>query len=77
MADFNPLCEYITVSFICPECGQEVKSDAMSVPLPNFAAENNSDSMNYEDYEIVCDNCEHCFQLTIDNAMYGGEVEVE
>lgn len=77
MAYFNPISEFIAVRFACPECGEEVESDAMSVPLPNFAAENNSDSMNYEDYEIVCDNCGHCFQITIYNAMYGGEVEVE
>lgn len=77
MAYFNPICESITVSFTCPECGEEVESDAMGVPSPNFAAENNSDSMNYEDYEIVCGKCGHCFQVTLYNAMYGGEVEVD
>ncbi len=77
MAYFNPICESITVRFTCPECGEEVVSDALGVPSPNFAAENNSDSMNYEDYEIICDNCDHCFQATVYNAMYGGEVEVE
>ena len=65
MAYFNPICESITVRFTCPECGEEVVSDALGVPSPNFAAENNSDSMNYEDYEIICDNCDHCFQATV------------
>ncbi len=77
MAYFNPICESITLRFTCSECGEEVESDALGVPSPNFAAENNSDSMNYEDYEIVCDSCGHCFQATIYNAMYGGEVEVD
>lgn len=77
MAYFNPISEYITVRFTCPECGEEVVSDAMGVPSPNFAAENNSDSMNYEDYEVVCENCDHCFPVTIYNSMYEGEIEVE
>ena len=77
MADFNPIAESITLRFTCPECGEEVESDALGVPSPDFAAENNNDSMNFEVYEIVCDNCNHCFQSTVYNAMYGGEVEVE
>ena len=48
-----------------------------SVPSPDFAAENNSDSMNYEDYEVECENCGRSFQVTVYNSMYDGEVEVE
>lgn len=77
MAYFNPICESIVVRFTCPDCGEEVESDALDVPSPNFAAENNSDSMNYEDFEVVCGRCGHGFEVTIYNAMYGGEVEVE
>ncbi len=77
MADFNPICESITVRFICPECGEEVVSDAMDVPSPDFSAEKNSDSMNYEAFETVCEKCGRTFDVTIYNAMYGGDVEVE
>lgn len=77
MADFNPIAESITLRFTCPECGEDVESEALSVPSPDFAAENNSDSMNYDDYEVVCEHCGRSFQATIYNAMYGGEVEVE
>lgn len=77
MAYFSPLCESITISFRCPNCGEEVVSDSLLVPSPNFAAENNSDSMNYEVEEVICDNCGHECNVTIYNAMYGGEVEVE
>ena len=52
-------------------------SDALWVPSPNFAAENNSDSMNYEEYQVECESCGRSFDVTIYNAMYGGEVEVE
>ena len=74
---FNPICEFITIRFICPDCKEEVVSDALSVPSPDFAAENNSDSMNYEDYEVECENCGRSFQVTVYNSMYDGEVEVE
>ena len=77
MTEFNPICESITIKFKCPECGEEVVSDSLWVPSPDFSAENNSDSMNYEDYEVVCEHCERCFEVTIYNAMYGGQVEVE
>lgn len=77
MADFNPICESITVKFTCPDCGKEVVSDSLFVPSPDFSAENNSDSMNYEDYDIECENCGRSFEVTIYNAMYGGEVDVE
>ena len=77
MTSFNPICESIVVSFICPECGADVESDSLAVPSPNFAAENNSDSMNWEEYDTVCDDCGKDFRITIYNAMYGGDVEVE
>ena len=77
MTEFNPLSDFITVRFECPECGEEVVSDAMSVPSPDFAADNNSDSMNYEDYQVSCDKCGRTFDVTIYNEMYGGEVAVE
>lgn len=77
MTEFNPICESITIKFKCPDCGKEVISDSLGVPSPNFSAENNSDSMNYEDYQVECENCGRSFEVTIYNAMYGGEVEVK
>lgn len=76
MTSFNPICESIKVKFTCPECGAKVVSDSLYVPSPDFAAEHNSDSMNFESYEFECD-CGHTFEVTIYNAMYGGDVEVE
>lgn len=77
MTYFNPISESITLRFTCPDCGEEVVSDAFWVPLPDFSAENNSDSMNYENYEVECGSCGRSFEVTIYNAMYDGEVEVE
>lgn len=33
--------------------------------------------MNWEEYDAVCDDCGRNFQITVYNAMYGGDVEVE
>lgn len=77
MTDINPICESISVKFQCPDCGEEVTSESLWVPTPNFAAENNADSTSYEDYEVECENCGRTFEVTIYNAMYGGSVEVE
>lgn len=77
MKEISPLCEAVVVKFTCPECGEEVVSDALGVPSPDFAAETSSDSTNSEEYEVVCDHCDNCFQVTVYNAFYGGDVEVE
>lgn len=77
MAFFNPICKSIIVSFQCPVCGKDVTTDSLNVPLPDFSAENNSDSMNYDEYEEACNHCGHHFRVTIYNSMYDGEVEVD
>ena len=53
MTEFNPICESISVTFQCPDCGKEVTSGPLWVPTPNYAAENNEDSISYEDYEVL------------------------
>lgn len=77
MTTFNPICDSISIHFSCPHCGQEVTIDSMPVPMPDFSAEKNSDSMNYENYDVQCGNCGHVFIVTVYNSMYGGEVEID
>ena len=77
MVGFNPSCESITVKFTCPVCFEEVVSDSLYVPIPDYLAENNRDSMDFDNYNIECKSCGHIFEITIYNAMYGGEVEVD
>ncbi len=77
MVYLNPTSEYITIRFTCPKCGSKVESDVLEVPSPNFTAEKDSESVNYEGYEVVCGKCGHRFDVAIYNAMYGGEVKVD
>ena len=74
--DFNPIADYVVLKFKCPECGTENETDALSVPTPDFAAENHRDSCNYDEYEHECSNCGHIFDITINNGIYGGDGEI-
>lgn len=78
MASFelSPIAESVVLKFECPECRDYNETDALSVPMPNLAAENHSDSCNYEDYEHVCHNCGHLFNITIINGICGGDGEI-
>lgn len=77
MAEFNPICESIIVKFTCPNCGAEVSSDYLHVPTPDFTAESSSESTQTDYYDIICESCGHEFEVTINNAMYCGDVDVE
>lgn len=74
--EFNPIADFIVLKFKCPECGDFNETDALSVPIPDFMAETHHDSCNSEDYEHVCPNCEHLFDITINNGIYGGDGEI-
>lgn len=79
MADFeyNPLAEFITLKWRCPNCGTENESDAFSVPTPNFSAETHHDSIESEWYEDYCSNCDHGINVKLYNGFYGGTLEVD
>lgn len=74
--EFNPIADFIVLKFKCPKCGGLNKTDALSIPTPDFMAETHHDSCNSEDYEHLCPNCEHLFDITINNGIYGGDGEI-
>lgn len=74
--EFNPIANFVVLRFKCPECGHDNETDALYVPVPDFTAENHSDSCNSEDYEYECPNCGHLFEITLNNGMYGGDGEI-
>lgn len=75
MANFtyNPVAEYIVLKFKCPECGEEVITDALSVPSPDFTAETHRDSINSDWFEANCENCDHGFTIDLNTGFYGGD----
>lgn len=79
MADFsyNPIAEYVVLKFKCPECGEEVVSDAFAVPIPDFTAETHHDSVNSDWFETSCDNCGKTFEVTLNTGFYGDDSTIE
>lgn len=74
--EFSPIADYVVLKFDCPECGEYNETDALSVPAPNYMAETHHDSCNSEDFEHICPNCEHQFDITLNNGFYGGDGEI-
>lgn len=75
--EYNPLSEYITLKWHCPNCSTENESDAFSVPTPNYVAETHHDSIESEWYEDCCSNCGHVINVELFNGFYGGTLEVD
>lgn len=74
--EYNPIAEFVSLRFTCPDCGEECISEAFSVPSPDFSAENHSDSINSESYETECQHCGHQFEVSLYTGIYGGEGEI-
>ena len=76
-ADFNSICESITIRFTCPSCGEEIISYPLHIPSPDFSEDSHAGSGVYEGCRVFCGKCGRSFLVNIYNAMYGGEVDVE
>lgn len=91
MADFvfNPFgTESLILSFICDNCKQEVETDEISVPSPDYSADTAFDSQTDNFDNAYCRNCGKEFDISlyvtyaggsgdVDNLPYGTMVEVE
>lgn len=75
--DFNPFgTAAVEIIFKCDNCNNEVKSEEIYVPSPNYDAETASDSQNDNDGYAVCQNCEKEFEITIYVTYGGGTIEI-
>lgn len=74
--EYNPLCESVTVTYVCPHCGHTNK-DTFSVPEPDLLAETHHDSINQDFSEAICEECEQEFNVVLTNGYYGGYGEIE
>lgn len=74
--EYNPLCESVTVSYECPQCGH-INKDIFSVPAPDLSAETHHDSINQDFSDTICEECEQEFNVILTNGFYGGYGEIE
>ncbi|MCC8119249.1 MAG: hypothetical protein LIP09_10975 [Bacteroidales bacterium] len=76
MNELNLNADEVILHFICPECQELNETVAFGVPSPNWESETIRDSINTEEYEHTCPNCEKEFEIVINNSIGGGEVEI-
>lgn len=74
--EYNPLCESVTVTYVCPQCGHTNK-DTFSVPEPDLTAETHHDSINQDYSDAICEKCEQEYNVIMTNGYYGGYGEIE
>lgn len=74
--NFNPFASFLVLKFNCPYCGEENETDALYIPSPDLTSETHHDSINSEDYEHQCHNCDHLFNICLYNGIYGGDGEI-
>lgn len=73
---YNPIADKLKLNFPCPECGGMVE-ECVNVPLPDFSAETNSDSINSDYDVIICPQCGHESEVNLNTGFYEGYGEIE
>jgi transcription elongation factor Elf1 len=69
--------ESVQVRFTCDNCGNEVLSDSIRVPSPDWSAEKTSDSYADNDGGAVCENCGKDFSISVWSSFADGWIDVE
>lgn len=55
--EYHPFAQTVTLHFSCPECGEDIATEALDAPQANLMAERAADSQNSDEYEIECPSC--------------------
>ncbi|MBL7996871.1 hypothetical protein JNM05_16010 [bacterium] len=60
----------ISLRFTCSECGVEIITDSITMPIPDYGAEDIGDSYRENDYIAECENCKKNYYIYV-SASYG------
>lgn len=74
--EYHPFCDYVTLTYICPDCGKETTSDALPCPSPDWDAESHHRSIQSDFEEAICEHCGAIHQVSLCTGIYGGEGEI-
>lgn len=74
--EYNPLCESVTVTYECPQCGH-INKNTFSIPAPDLSAETHHDSVNQDFDDAICEECDQEYNVILTNGFYGGYGEIE
>lgn len=76
--DFNPFGnQALIVKFTCDECGEQVISEEIGMPEPNYAADTARDSQTDNEGYAICENCNKEFNISIYVTYAGGDGSIE
>ena len=67
----------IEVFFKCDSCDNEVTSEELYIPSPNYTAEKASDSHNESEESAYCPNCEKDFEISINVGYADAYIEID
>lgn len=71
--EIPPLTESVVLRFTCPSCGNEIITESLTVPDPNYEGDTREQSLVTEDYESECSTCGTVFNITVGESNCGGE----
>lgn len=76
--DYNPLASYVTITWVCPNCGK-LNITKIAPPQPDLSAETDCDSQSQEDSDVECRHCNHQINVTMCTGMWSskGDIDVE
>ena len=63
--------------FKCPECGNEVITDEITIPVPNPLGDTAEESMVYEEEPVVCPHCQADIEIKISNNRGGVDATID
>lgn len=69
--EYNPTAESLTITFRC-KCGEEITTEALSIPLPNFSCDTDDSSSESEYNECSCEKCGKQYDITLTSSISGG-----
>ena len=67
----------IEINFKCDSCNNEVITEELFIPSPNYAAEKASDSHNESEESAYCVNCDKDFEISINVGYADAYVDID
>ncbi|WP_120232836.1 hypothetical protein [Chryseobacterium sp. AG363] len=72
--DFNPFgIQSIKLKFNCIDCNNEVESENIYIPSPDYSADTSRESQADEDGYAVCSKCKKDYEISIYVSFSGGD----
>jgi hypothetical protein len=76
--DFSPFGnDLMVVRFKCVECGEQVQSDNIEIPHPDYSADTAYESTVEGEGHAMCDECMHKYEIGIYVDYAGGTGQIE